>query len=119
LLGVSCVVTNQMSWGGTVTWIWRLVVNYCYTQALVPQKPAQESAQAAEATELLGQGPSGLHLQTGGREENKTCVHLPCQRRTCLQKVLWSLGLRREMDSQECWQSLTESQEEQAPARDS
>ena len=39
------------------------------------------SAQAAEATELLGQGPSGLHLQTGGREENKTCVHLPCQRR--------------------------------------
>jgi hypothetical protein len=34
-------------------------------------------------------------------------------------RVLWALGLRRELDSQDCWQRLAELQEEQAPARDS
>jgi hypothetical protein len=33
--------------------------------------------------------------------------------------VLWSLGLRWDVDSQECWQRLTESQDNQAPARNS
>jgi hypothetical protein len=28
-------------------------------------------------------------------------VHLPCKRRTCLQRVLWTLRLRRELDSQD------------------
>jgi hypothetical protein len=37
-------------------------------------------------------------------------VHLPCKRRACLQRVLWTLKLRRELHSQICWQSLTESQ---------
>jgi hypothetical protein len=60
----------------------------------------------------------GLHLQPGGRTGHQTCVHLPCKRRTCLQRVLWTLRLRRELDSQDCWQRLTESQEEQAPTRD-
>jgi hypothetical protein len=62
---------------------------------------------------------SGLHLQPGGGSELQISVYLPCQRRACLEKVLWPLGLRRELDSQECWLRLTESQEEQAPARDS
>jgi hypothetical protein len=34
-----------------------------------------------------------------------------------LQRVLWTLGTRWEFNSQECWQRLTESQENQAPAR--
>jgi hypothetical protein len=46
-------------------------------------------------------------------------VHCPSKRRACLQRVLWSMGLRRELNSQECWQRLTESQKEQARARDS
>jgi hypothetical protein len=58
-----------------------------------------------------GTGPiSGLHLQPGSRSECQTSVQLPCKRRACLQKVLWPLGLRRELlDSQDCWQRLTES----------
>jgi hypothetical protein len=56
---------------------------------------------------------------SGGRSELQTSGHLPCKRRACLERVLWLLGLRWELDSQKCWQRLTESQEEQAPARDS
>jgi hypothetical protein len=44
--------------------------------------------------------------------------YLPHQRRACLLRVLWPQRLRREMDSQDCWQRLTESQEEEAPARE-
>ena len=44
--------------------------------------------QATEATELLGQGPTGLHLQPGDRADPQSSVHLPCQRRACLQRVL-------------------------------
>jgi hypothetical protein len=62
---------------------------------------------------------SGLHPQAGGITEPQTSVYLPCQRRAGLQQVYWSLGLRRELDSQECWQRLTKSQGEQAPSRDS
>jgi hypothetical protein len=57
-----------------------------------------------------GTGPvSSLHLQPGGRCECQTSVHLPCKRRACLLRVLWPLKLRRELDSQHCWQRLTES----------
>jgi hypothetical protein len=66
-----------------------------------------------------GTGPlSCLHLQTGDKSKHQTSLHLPCKRRTCLQRVLWSLKLRRELHSQVCWQRLTESKEEQAPTRD-
>jgi hypothetical protein len=59
-----------------------------------------------------GTGPFlGLHLHPGGRSEHQISVHLPCKRRACLQIVLWPLRLRREIDSQVCWQRLTESQE--------
>jgi hypothetical protein len=58
---------------------------------------------------FLDRIPSGLHLQPRGRSELRTSVHLPCKRRACLQRVLWPPGLRRELDSQECWQRLTES----------
>ena len=61
---------------------------------------------------------SGHHLQPGGRAECQISVHFPCKRRACLQRVLWSLRLRRKLDFQVCWQSLTESQGEQAPMRD-
>jgi hypothetical protein len=67
---------------------------------------------------FLDRVPSGLNLQPRGGSELQTSVHLPCKRRACLQRLLWPLGLRRELDSQESWQRLTESQEEQAPARD-
>jgi hypothetical protein len=92
----------------------------------------QESRWAAEATELLGQGPfrpsssarrqswdpdhfpvmevglqGGLWPQSsGGGSELQTSVHLPYKRRACLQRVLWPLGLRREFVSQESWQRL-------------
>jgi hypothetical protein len=46
-------------------------------------------AQATEATELLGQAPMSLHLQQGGGTDPQSSVHLPCQRRACLQGVLW------------------------------
>jgi hypothetical protein len=39
-------------------------------------------------------------------------VHLPYKRRACLQRALWPLRFRRELDSQISWQRLTESQEE-------
>jgi hypothetical protein len=66
-----------------------------------------------------GAGPvSGLHLQPGGMSERQTSVYLPCRRRACLQRVLWPLRLRRQLDSQDCWQRQTKSQEEQAPTRD-
>jgi hypothetical protein len=56
-----------------------------------------------------GTGPiSGLDLQPGGRSEHQISVHLPCKRRAGLQRVLWPLKLRRELDSQDCWQRLTE-----------
>jgi hypothetical protein len=84
---------------------------------------------------ILDKVPSGLHPQPGGRAETQTPGHLPCQRRVslqgaflswdsggrsefqtsmplpckrraCLQRMLWPLGLRRELDFQECWQSL-------------
>jgi hypothetical protein len=96
-----------------------------------------ESTWATEATELLGQGPirpsssdrrqswetqtpghlpcqrrvslqGGLwHQDSGGGSELQTSGHLPCKRRACLQRVLWPLGLRWELDSQDCWQRLT------------
>jgi hypothetical protein len=66
-----------------------------------------------------GTGPLlGLHLQPGGRSKRQTSVHLPCKRRACLKRVLWPLKLRRELDSQDSWPRLTESQKEQNPARD-
>jgi hypothetical protein len=52
-------------------------------------------------------------------QETQTSRHLPCNRSTCLQRELWLQRLRGELDTQECWQRLTEKQEEQAPARDS
>jgi hypothetical protein len=61
---------------------------------------------------FLDRVPSGLHLQPRGRAEIQTSVHLLCKRRACLQRVLWPLRLRRELDFQECWQRLTELQEE-------
>jgi hypothetical protein len=79
---------------------------------------------AGEHADCRGNTPSGtgpvsdLHLQPRGRSERQTSVHFLCKRRACLKRVLWPLRLRRELDSQDCWQKLTESQEEQAPARD-
>jgi hypothetical protein len=45
--------------------------------------------QATEAKALQGPGPMGLHLQPGGGADPQPSVHLPCQRRACLQGVLW------------------------------
>jgi hypothetical protein len=45
-----------------------------------------------------GTGPvSGTHLQSGGKFEHQTSVHLPCKRRADLQRVLWQLRLMRVM----------------------
>jgi hypothetical protein len=86
----------------------------------IPQRLvcAGESADYRSYT-ASGIGPvSGLHLQPGGRSKCQISVHLPCKKRVCLQRVLWPLKLRRELDSQVCWQRLTESWEEQASTRD-
>ena len=56
---------------------------------------------------------------SGSRSELQTSGHLPCKRRACLQRMLWPLGLRWDLNSQDWWQRLTESPEDQAPARDS
>jgi hypothetical protein len=61
------------------------------------------SSQATEAAEQLVQGHTGLHLHPGGGAVREHSVHLSC----------W-----RELVSQECCHRLTNSQEEQAPARD-
>ena len=45
----------------------------------------RQVAQAAEGAEQLGQAPTGLHLQPGGGADPQPSVHLPCQRRACLQ----------------------------------
>jgi hypothetical protein len=51
-----------------------------------------------------GTGPvAGLHLLPGGRSERQISVYLPCKRRTCLQRVLWPLKLRRNLVSQVWW----------------
>jgi hypothetical protein len=86
----------------------------------VPRRPvcAGECADCRGNTSS-GTGPvSSLHLQPGGRSERQISVYLPCKRRACLQRVLWPLRLRRELDSQVCWLMLTETQEKQAPTRD-
>ena len=44
--------------------------------------------QATEATELLGQGPTGLHLQPGGGAVPQPSVHWSCQERAGLPGVL-------------------------------
>jgi hypothetical protein len=61
----------------------------------------------------------GLHLHPGSVAELQTSVRIPCKRRASLQRVIWPLWFKTELDSQECWQRLTEPQEEQAPTRDS
>jgi hypothetical protein len=92
----------------------------------------KESTWAAEATELLGQGafrPSSSARRQcwdpdpwtpSQREESgapgrtltpeirrwiwaSDFVQLACKTRACLQRVLWPLGLRKELDSQEFW----------------
>jgi hypothetical protein len=57
---------------------------------------------------FLARGQSALQggcwpQDSGGRSELQNSVHFPYKRRACLQGVLWPLGLRRELDSQECW----------------
>jgi hypothetical protein len=71
----------------------------------VSQKPFRTGEQvgSAEQQSFLDRVPS---LQPGGRSEYQTFVNLPCNRRTCLQRLLRPLGLRREFYSQECWQRL-------------
>jgi hypothetical protein len=60
--------------------------------------------------------PSVLHPQPAGRADPRSSVHLPSQRRACLLGVLRPPGIRRKLVSQECWQRLTDSHEEKAPA---
>jgi hypothetical protein len=86
----------------------------------IPQRLVCEGESADYRSYVAsGTGPVlGLHLQPGGRSEQQIYVHLSCKRRACLQRVLWPLRLRRELDYQVCWQRLTESQEERAPTRE-
>jgi hypothetical protein len=73
----------------------------------------QVIVQTAEATHLLGQAlfQAFIFSQEAGLDARPLC-NFPAQR------VLWPLRLWRELDSQDCWERLTESQEEQAPAKD-
>jgi hypothetical protein len=57
----------------------------------------QESSWAAEATDILWQGLFSPSFSA--RRQN-------CNRRSYLQRLLWPLGHRRELVSQECWQRL-------------
>jgi hypothetical protein len=61
-------------------------------------------SQATEVAVQLGLGPSCLHLHSGGRLfHSPMCTGL----------------IRKELDSQECWNRLTGPQEGQPQARDS
>jgi hypothetical protein len=115
-------------WRSQCTWVNRYVIviregsdprTQVRTSSCIPGLSEISSCRPQKQQNFLDRVSSGLHPQPGGRAEHQTSVHLPCQRRACLLRVLWPLGLRRELDSKECWQRLTESQEEQAPARDS
>jgi hypothetical protein len=57
-------------------------------------EPLRSSHTPEEAAELIGQGPTGLDLQPRGEFVLQPSVHLPCQRRACLQGVLCHPGLR-------------------------
>ena len=46
---------------------------------------------------------SGLQHLPGGRFEHQISGTLLCKRRSCLQRVLWTLKLRRKLVSQVCW----------------
>jgi hypothetical protein len=74
-------------------------------QGLSETSPCRRRQGRQKQQSLLVRVPSGLYLQQRGGSELQTSVHLPCKRRACLQRVLWPLGLRRELESQECWQA--------------
>jgi hypothetical protein len=46
---------------------------------------------------------SGTQLLPGGRFEQQISGHLPWKKRTCLQRILWPLKLRRELVSKVYW----------------
>jgi hypothetical protein len=52
---------------------------------------------------ILGTVVSGTQLLPGGRFKRLISGHIACKRRDSLQRVLWPLKLRRELDSQVCW----------------
>jgi hypothetical protein len=82
-------------------------------------KSVQVSLQTAEATHLLGQAlfQAFIFSQEAGLNARPLCT-FPARGKLGQKRLPWPLRLKRELDSQDCWQKLTESQEEQAPARD-
>ena len=64
----------------------------------------QRWAHGLQKLTASGTGPvSSFHLLPRGRSTHQISVHLPCKRISCLQRVLKSLKLRRELVSQVCW----------------
>jgi hypothetical protein len=52
------------------------------------EKAGPHRSAPTEATELLGQGPTGLHLEPGGGAVPQPSVHWPCQERAGLPGML-------------------------------
>jgi hypothetical protein len=89
-----------------------------YPRSLIDQS-TQESPWASEATELIGQGPFRPSSPAKRWIWDPDLCAPSLQEESLPARVLWPLGLWKELDSRECWQRLTESQEKQAPARNS
>jgi hypothetical protein len=65
-----------------------------------PDYKTYTSSGTGRSDTASGTGPvSGLHLLSVGRAENQISVHLTCKKSSCLQRVLLSLNLRRELHS--------------------
>jgi hypothetical protein len=84
-----------------------------------PVWPVEHAGHRSNRASWTGSLQTFIFSQETELAELQTSVYLPCQRWPCLQRVFLPLWLRRELDSPEYWQRLTESQEEQAPSRHS
>jgi hypothetical protein len=120
-------------------WVTALAAILLSTESLNPLKarvgsvqlPCQRRACLQECSDAGTQGRSAFSPQClskvvcSGEHRQQSFWHRVLQAYICSQEVglfhrpLCTGLARRELVSQECWQRLTDSQEEQAPARDS
>jgi hypothetical protein len=101
----------QSNCAGPETALTREADNPAWWGAQVPSGPLQhqgslptESPNNRKDThriphEILRTLVSGTQLLPKGRLEHQISGHLPCKRRACLQRVVWSVKLRRELVS--------------------
>jgi hypothetical protein len=104
----------QFNRSGPETALIREAENPAWPGSQVPSGPRQhwgtlvtESVDTRKVTKSTLHGivrplVSGSQRLPGGRFEHQISGHLPCKKRACLQRVIWTLKLRRELVSQVC-----------------